>query len=277
MRASPEPAGVNNVDQYLDANKKMWDAWADAHVESELYDVAGFKRGRCSLCGVDLNEVGDVRGKSLLHVQCHFGLDTLSWARLGAKVTGVDFSEKAIAAARALAEELSIPAEFVCSDVYSLPEVLKGQFDVVFTSAGVLCWLPDLAKWGQTVAHFVASGGFFYIREFHPVADMFDYENPAPTVRLPYFHMREPLREIDVGSYGGAAGTGGTKYEWFHSLSDVVNALIGAGLQIEFVHEFPYTTYQSHAWLTQGDDGLWRYDAVPNSIPLMFSIRATKT
>jgi SAM-dependent methyltransferase len=250
--------------------------WADAHVRSEVYDVDGFKRGRSSLCAVELDEVGDVRGKSLLHVQCHFGLDTLSWARLGAKATGADFSDKAIATAKALASELDIPAEFVCSDVYSLPEVLDAQFDVVYTSAGVLCWLPDLAKWGKTVAHFVAPGGFFYIREFHPTADMFDYEKPAPTIRWPYFHTPEPMLEIDRGSYGGAAGTGVVKYEWFHSLSDVINALIGAGLRIEFVHEFPFTTYKSHAWLTQGDDGLWRYEAVPNSIPLMFSIRATR-
>ena len=268
---------MNPMDEYFEANRRMWDGWTDAHVESELYDVDGFKRGRCSLCAIELDEVGDVRGKSLLHVQCHFGLDTLSWARLGAQVTGADFSDKAIATAKALAAEFDIPAEFVCSDVYSLPERLKGRFDVVFTSAGVLCWLPDVAKWAKTVAHFVAPGGFLYIREFHPVADMFDYENPAPTVRWQYFYTREPLREIDTGSYGGAAATGGMKYEWFHSLSDVVNALIGAGLRVEFVHEFPFTTYKSHPWLTQGDDGLWRYEGVPNSIPLMFSIKATKT
>jgi len=266
------------MDEHIEANKRLWDAWTDAHVRSEFYDVEGFKRGGCTLSPIEIEEVGDVAGKRLLHLQCHFGMDTLSWARLGAKVTGVDLSERSIAQARALAEELDIPADFHQSNIYELPEKLTGQFDIVFTSAGVLAWLPDLAKWGQVIAHLLAPGGTFYIREFHPAADVFgDRDTPEPVVSHPYFNTGEALRAELEGSYADpGAAVKNESYEWFHSLADVVNALIGAGLRIEFLHEFPYTTYKSHPWLTQGDDGLWRYEGVPNSIPLMFSIKATR-
>ena len=128
------------MDEYIKGNRDLWNELTPIHAQSEFYDMEGFKNGRSSmLYPIELEEMGDVSGKSLLHLQCHFGMDTLSWARLGAVVTGVDFSDKSIELARSLSEELGIEADFVCCDIYDLPENLKGEFDIVYTSGGVLC------------------------------------------------------------------------------------------------------------------------------------------
>ena len=139
--------------------------------------------------------MGEVRGKSLLHLQCHFGLDTLSWAREGAQVTGMDFSPEGIRIARGLAEELNIPARFICCDLYDLPEHLDETFDRVFTSYGVLCWLPDIPRWAQIVGHFLKPGGVFYIAEFHPFSNVFKNDGDETSLELayPYFNT-EPWR-----------------------------------------------------------------------------------
>ena len=264
------------MDKAGESNLKVWDSWVEGHAGSEFYDVAGFKAGRCTLKPIEVAEVGDVAGMRLLHLQCHFGMDTLSWARRGARVTGADFSPKAISLATSLAVELDLPAEFVCSDIYDLPQNLEGKFDIVYTSAGVLCWLADLAGWARVIAQFLAPDGFFYIREFHPFAGMLDDGADAPRVRYPYFHQADPL-VFDGGgdSYaGGKTPPGGATHEWPHSLSDVIQSLIDAGLRIEFLHEFPFTTYQAYPFLKRGDDGLWRYPGGPD-LPLMFSVKAS--
>src|SRR5205823_6481205 len=162
------------MDEYIEANRKHWDELVSIHVKSAFYTVDSVRQGRTSLHPLEIEELGDVRGKRLLHLQCHFGLDTLSWARLGAAVTGADFSDEAIRTARELASELQIPATFVLSNLYDLPGALDGQFDVVYTSHGVLGWLPDIAGWARVAAHFVKPGGFFYVAEIHPVAQVFE-------------------------------------------------------------------------------------------------------
>lgn len=263
--------------EYLDGNRKTWDKWTGIHMRSAFYDVDAFRQGRCTLPDLDLRELGDVTGKELLHLQCHFGMDTLSWARRGAVATGVDFSGEAIAQARALASELKIPARFIQSDIFDLKDNLEGDFDVVYTSAGVLIWLPDLKPWAEIIAHYLKPGGFFYISEFHPMAGIFDDESAKPTLRYPYFHSETPLDLTFEGSYtDGGEGCKSHTFEWSHSIADILNALIEAGLRIEYLHEFNYCHYQSHPFLKQSDDGLWRYPALPDSLPLMFSIRAVK-
>lgn len=263
------------MDKYLEANRALWNEWAAIHEKSEFYDVAGFKAGKLSLHSIEIEELGDVSGKTLLHLQCHFGLDTLSWVRLGARVTGVDFSEKAIALARSLSQELSIPATFICADIYELPKLLAQKFDIVFTSAGVLCWLPDLQRWTQIISHFLKPGGIFYIREFHPFALVFDDRENLTDLRVayPYFHAPEPLRCPVKGSYADRSATVSqtVAYEWVHSLSDILNALISAGLKIEFLHEFPYCTFQMLPFMEQSEDGHWR---LKQNLPLMFSLKA---
>src|SRR5579859_1194418 len=192
------------MQDYMNANRALWDELTPIHARSAFYDVEGFKRGRISLMNIEREEVGDVAGKSLLHLQCHFGMDTLSWARLGASVTGVDFSEKAIALARSLSQELDIPARFLQANIYDLPEMLSEQFDLVYTSYGVLGWLPDIQGWGQVVAHFLKPGATFYIVEGHPFLMIFDDASGVTSYRmgLPYFQGPEPPLFEGNGDYG---------------------------------------------------------------------------
>ena len=262
----------------IEVNREYWDELASLHVNAAFYDVPGFKAGRSTLRELDVEAVGDVEGKLLLHLQCHFGMDTLSWARLGAHVTGCDFSEKAIELARSLASDCGIEAEFVCSSLDDLPEHLSGQFDVIFTSEGVLPWLPDLRRWGEVIAHFLKPGGIFYVRNFHPFAGIFDDQADAPTVSEPYFDTGEPVRWENCGvSYAASSGVESPHhYEWRHSLSDIINALVEAGLRIERLDEYPYAYFKSHPFLKRSDDGFWRWPEKPDAIPLTFSIRATK-
>lgn len=268
-------------DHYMDANRRHWDEVVDIHVRSDFYDVASFKAGRSTLKQVEVTELGEVRGKTLLHLQCHFGVDTLSWARHeGAIVTGVDFSEAAIEQARALAAELEIAARFVHSNVYDLPNVLDERFDVVFTSYGVLCWLPDLDRWARVAAHFVRPGGTFYIVEAHPLLHVFDDTTGVDDlhVKYPYFATAEPLSFDYAGTYasGDATIENRRTYEFPHSLADIVSSLIDAGLRIEHLHEFPFSTSQFLPFTRRLADGTVRLTKHDGSVPLMFSIRATK-
>jgi SAM-dependent methyltransferase len=191
------------MDPFVAANRALWNEWTPIHVRSAFYDVDGWRSGRRDLLPLLVDEVGDVAGKDLLHLQCHFGLDTLSWARRGARATGVDFSERAIEQARDLAAATGLDARFVVSDVVELPASLEGDFDVVFTSLGVLSWLPDVPRWAEVVAHFVRPGGFFYIAEAHPFAWAFDDEDTATELRLRYHYWpsQEPLVFSDTESY----------------------------------------------------------------------------
>ncbi len=266
--------------KYSDANRSNWDAWAALHVESDFYDVAGFKEGRTTLNRLELEELGNVDGKSLLHLQCHFGLDTLSFARLGAEVTGVDYSAEAIANARRLNDEVRLNATFIHSDIYELPHSLNGEFDIVFTSYGVLCWLPDMKRWGQTIARCLKPGGTFYIVDGHPFAKVFENDRPTTEfeVAQSYFHTAEPLEYQGEGTYASEGdGTAYTAYEWAHGIGDILNALISAGLRIEFIHEFPHTQWQAFPFLERDGDGLWRLPDDRPQLPLTFSIRAHKT
>ena len=259
----------------IETNRGLWNRWTRIHERSTFYDLDGFRRGNSSLHTVEREELGDVQGKTLLHLQCHFGMDTLSWARLGARVTGVDLSDDAIALARSLARELGIPAEFVRSDLYALPEVLDGAFDIVHTSYGVLCWLPDLTRWAQVIARFLAPGGVFYMVEHHPILSVLDEEGAALSGR--YFDP-EPSRYETEGSYAGADPEGSHPgYEWVHPLGEVVTALAGVGLRLEVLHEFPYTV--ENYWATAFEEqapGRYVLRGRPDVLPLMFSLRATR-
>jgi len=194
-------------------------------------------------------------------------------------VTGVDFSDEAISLARSLSKELGIKADFICSDIYDLPKVLNKKFDIVFTSRGVLCWLPDLKKWAEVISHFLKRGGIFCIVEGHPFMMVFDDARDARELKLryTYFHKPGPDKwEPQGGDYADKdAKIVHPSYEWSHKLSDIVNALIGAGLRIEFLHELPFITYQQFPFMEQDKDGAWRLDG--DNIPLTFSLKATKT
>ncbi len=268
------------MDDYLEANRRRWDELVPHHLSSAYYDIAAFRAGRTSLHPMELEEVGDVRGRKLLHLQCHFGLDTLSWAREGAAVTGVDFSPVAISAARKLAKELEIETRFIEADVCSLPSALEEGFDIVFTSYGVVFWLPDLGAWARSAAHCLVPGGTFYIVEFHPICGIFANgpDISEPIVANPYFPAAEPLRFDEDGSYAcpEAALRDKTTFTWTHPLSEVINSLIEAGLRIEFIHEFPFSIEKWFAFMERADDGLFRPVKFDRCIPFLYSIRATK-
>jgi SAM-dependent methyltransferase len=211
-------------------------------------------------------------------------MDTIRWARHGATVTGVDFSAEAIAAARALAARMAVPARFVHSDLYELPGALDGRFDVVFTSHGVLGWLPDLEGWARLIARYLVPGGTFFIVEAHPVLMCFDDRAAEPALRLlhPYFHGPEPIREEHAGCYSDPdAPMTSVEHVWLHPLSTVVGSLLRAGLRIEAFEEYPFVSWRFFPWMEQGADGWWRLPADrrlpqgPGSLPLMFSLKAT--
>ncbi|TRO50928.1 class I SAM-dependent methyltransferase, partial [Candidatus Bathyarchaeota archaeon] len=179
---------MTKMAEYYETNKRRWNELVDIHAKSKEYDLENFIAGKNSLHRVEREKLGDVKGKSLLHLQCHFGLDTISWARLGAKVTGVDFSETAIELAREIAKKVGVDAEFVCSNVYDLPKVHKGEYDIVFTSYGVLCWLQDIEEWARVIAHFLKPGGTFLIVESHPFMWVFDDESEELRQKFSYWH-----------------------------------------------------------------------------------------
>jgi SAM-dependent methyltransferase len=244
------------------ANRANWDERVPIHVGGPFYDLPDFVAGKDTLRDFELVEVGDVSGKTLLHLQCHIGLDTLSWARRGATVTGLDFSAPAVEAANDLATQIgTTTARFVTADVYDAIQALDGQtFDIVYTGFGALCWLPDLPRWAQTVAALIAPGGFFYLAEFHPVADVIAED--GRTVEGDYF-QRDPIVVDAPGTYADPSVpmTATLTVEWLHGVGDVVSALTAVGLHLEFMHEH--------------DRGHFRFPA-RQCVPQVYSLRAAK-
>lgn len=267
------------MDPRLEANRRRWDELVPVHASSRFYDVDGFLAGACSLLPIERTELGDVQGKSLVHLQCHFGLDSLSWARRGARVTGVDFSPAAIAKARELAARAELSARFIESEVTLAPQVLRGEvFDIVFTSWGVLGWLPDLDAWARAAFALLRPGGTFYIAEIHPVILLFAEHGDGLRRAYPYFRTSEPLVEELDGTYAdrSASITNRRAYSWIYELGQVVNALINAGMRIDFLHEHDVTCCAIVPTLVEGSDRTFRLPEGELSLPLSFSIRATR-
>lgn len=262
---------------YLNTNKAHWNERVSIHKKSELYNLEEFKKGKNKLHSLEREELGDIKGKSILHLQCHFGMDTLSLEMLGANVTGVDFSEEAIKAAVKLRDELGLKSEFILSDIYSLPEKLNKIFDVVYTSYGVLIWLPDIQEWGNIISHFLKPGGYLYMAEVHPSSMMFGNSGSDRKleIKYPYFKQSEPIKFDEEGTYAerNAKTVNNITYEWTHSLSDIFMSLINAGLKIDFFHEHKFTVWQQFPWMNKCEDGYYRMD---EEIPLLFSLKAVK-
>ncbi len=270
-------------DEAIAANQRLWDIWTRIHAEGDFYDLAAFREGGIRIRDHELEMIGDVAGRSLLHLQCHFGIDTLSFARLGARVTGADLSPAAVELASSLAVDLGFPeARFVQSNLYDLPANLDGTFDIVYTSRGVLGWLPDIRAWARVVSHFLAPGGTFFITEIHPVAQVFENEGVAPgelRVDYPYWEHRDPLTFAVTGSYADPTadvGEGVVEHGWDHGLGEIVTALIDAGLRIEALVEHPFLAWSADFLVERTPDGFVLPDHIKGELPLMFSLRATK-
>jgi len=267
-----------NIDKFYETNLKRWNELVDINIKSKMYDLEGFMSGQTSLLPIELEELGDVKGKSLLHLQCHFGLDTLSWARLGTKVTGVDFSDKAISLARELSYKLKIPANFIESNIYDIQSVLDEKFDIVFTSYGTICWLPDIVEWAQIISYYLKPEGIFYIIDGHPFGFIIDEKQEPFKVGFNYFSEGEPVYFDEGVAYADPLADlkNQASYQWDHPMSEIINALINANLEIEFLHEFPYTFFNIHPDMKQREDRYWEFTNLEFTVPMMFSIRAHK-
>jgi SAM-dependent methyltransferase len=266
-------------------NRRLWDAWTAIHTTGAFYDVQRFRDDPddVRIQPWEREEVGDVAGKSLLHLQCHFGLDTLSWARLGAsEVTGVDFSEPAVAFAKELAAAVGLAerSRFVASNIYELPGPLEGEtFDVVYTSRGVTGWLPDLEPWAGVVSGFVKPGGIFYIHEGHPVLWALDDERPIGEIRLAYDYWGGETLSFPVeGSYADPTAEidADVEHGWNHSLGEIVTLLATNGLRIEFLDEKRELGWPAPFLEDKGDGRYGWPEGMAGSLPLMYSLRARK-
>ena len=279
-----EPADPEGLEASFASNQRLWDAWTAVHAAGQFYDVAGFRQGGVRVRPYEIATLGDVTDKTLLHLQCHFGLDTLSWARLGAIVTGIDFSPAAIRLARELAADIGFPdARFVESNVYQLPLRLGEEYDIVYTSRGVLGWLPDIRGWARVVARFVKPGGRFYITEIHPVLQVFENEGVSPRelrLQYPYWEHGDPLVFDVHGSYADPAADLGAEYKehgWDHGLGEIVSALIDAGLRLERLEEYPFLDWSADFLVeSEPGSGQWLLPEGPGELPLMFALLASK-
>jgi len=259
---------------YFEENKRSWNKRTAVHKDSAFYDLASFKKGTSSLNKIELDELGDVKGKTLLHLQCHFGMDTMSWAREGATVTGVDLSDEAVKLAKEINTELGLAAEFICCNVYDLQKHLDKKFDIVFTSYGTIGWLPDLDKWAEIVSYYLKPGGIFYIADFHPALWMMD--DDFKYIRYSYFNVQTITEEIS-GTYSDRdAPIKSIEHGWNHPFTEILNSLIRHGLEIVQFNEFSYSPYNCFNNLEQGEDGMWRIKGMEEKLPMMYSIKAIK-
>lgn len=259
---------------YININKQTWNNKTDVHIASDFYDVEAFLNGKSSLNAIELELLGDVTNKKILHLQCHFGQDTLSLARLGADVTGVDLSDKAIERAKEFAEKLNLNATFICCDIYEATKYLDEKFDIVFTSYGTIGWFPDIDKWAKVIWHFLKPNGKFIMADFHPVVWMFD--NDFKSVFYNYFNV-EPIIEDESGTYADRySEISAQTVTWNHPTSETLNALIKNGLTINSFNEYDYSPYNCFNETEEFESGKFRIKHLENKIPMVYSIMAIK-
>ena len=254
-------------ENYLEINRQSWNNVVDVHKASDFYDMEKFRSGATSLKSIELNLLGDVKGKTILHLQCHFGQDSLSLARMGAQVTGIDFSDKAIDTARNLSRELGLSATFICCDVYSTLDHITEKFDIVYTSYGTIGWLPELNDWAKVVSSALKPGGKLIFVEFHPVVWMFD--NHFKKVQYSYFN-KDAIIETTDGTYTNRdAPITNQSVSWNHSLAEVLESLLRSGLTLEHVEEFDYAPYNCFEETEEYASGKYRIKDFGNKIPIV--------
>lgn len=266
--------------EYNRKNRQYWDEAVAIHVASSFYRVDAFRAGECVLHDVDVTQVGNVVGKRLIHLQCHFGLETLSWARRGAVVTGIDYSAKAIQTAKSMAQDTGIAGEFIESDVYKTCDVVTGKYDVVYTGSGALCWLPNIREWAEVVSALLKPGGLFYIREAHPMLMTLADDRPDDQllVENSYFEMSAPYVDDSEADYADPYATlsSGPTYQWNHGLGETITALIEAGMNIETVNEHQEAPWKPLPDMVEDKPRIWKLAEKRERLPLMYSIRATR-
>ena len=259
------------------ANQAFWDEIAPVHYKS--YDIKKLKQGKSLIDEIQKKEIGGVKDKSFLHLQCHIGTDSLSWALEGAQVTGVDFSRESIKVADELKRVLGLKVRFIESNIYDLPNTLKEKFDIVYTSQGVLTWLKDIKEWGKLISHYLKPGGIFYIMEAHPSLHIFDDDKRGElTIKYPYFPGKGPtFWDDDSPDYSnGEYIPKNPAYEWTWPLGEILASLIDAGLKIEFLHEYDRLFYKGLPDMVKDEEGWWYFPKYKGMLPLTFTLRAKK-
>lgn len=265
---------MDTSENYLEVNKDAWNQKTEVHIGSDFYDLESFIAGKTVLPSKDLQMLGNIKGKDILHLQCHFGQDTINMSRLGANVTGIDFSEKAIETAQNLAKQCHTNTQFICSDVYSVPQKLHQHFDVVYTSYGTIGWLPDINAWAKVVSHFLKPGAEFVFADFHPVIWMFD--NDLKEVTYSYFNKETIVEEIK-GTYADKDADITTKtISWNHGLAEVMQALINEGLEIVHFEELDYSPYNCFSNMIEVEPGKFRFEKYGDKLPVMYALKAIK-
>jgi 2-polyprenyl-3-methyl-5-hydroxy-6-metoxy-1,4-benzoquinol methylase len=260
--------------EYQSTNRDAWNKRVSSHLASDFYDLDGWKAGKNSLNDIELALLGDVKGKSILHLQCHFGQDSLSLARMGAKVVGVDLSDEAIQTAQKLNTELGLNAEFVVSDVLDAIGKIDQKFDFVFTSYGTIGWLPDLNKWAETIAHYLKPKGKLIFADFHPVVWMFD--DAFEKIEFRYFQDKA-IVETTKGIYADTeAKFEKTEVTWNHGLAEVFHALEGNGLILKEFEEYDYSPYNCFSGMKKLDERKFIVEKHGNKLPMVYSLVAEK-
>jgi SAM-dependent methyltransferase len=269
-------------DRYFADNLANWNDRVPIHAGPDGYRIQRYIEDPSRISEMvefDRRYLGDVAGKTLFHPQCHIGTDTVSWARLGAHVTGIDFSAPALGVARDLAARIGVDARFVESDLYASPDVLDAQFDIVYTGVGAINWLPDIDRWARVMAQFTKPGGEFYMREGHPILWSLDYERDDDLLVLthPYFQTEDPITWDEPDSY---LGTGTirhtTSHEWNHGMGEIITALINAGFRIDLVEEHRFLEWVALPHMIEENERYRLPDRQADLAPLMYSIRATR-
>lgn len=258
---------------YSQINKRWWDSATPVHATSKFYGLDSFKKGKTSLQKIEIDELGNVKGKAMLHLLCHFGMDSLSWARRGAIVTGVDLSKESIKLAKKISRQTKTPAKFISSDIYDLPQVLDQKFDIVFCSYGVILWLQSLKKFAKIVKQFLNDDGFFYIVDTHPFTNVLSYD-----FKFGYKYFDKGPYFDDSGTYADwNENVKGGAYLWNHTMSEIIDAFVSQGLKIEYIHEFPFSTYdQFEGLMEKNKKGQYVLKDKKIQIPLLFSLKITK-
>jgi len=263
-----------SAENYLEINKASWNRRTSHHISSDFYDMEGFKAGNTSLNNIELDLLGDIKGKSILHLQCHFGQDTMSFARMGAQATGIDLSDEAIKQAKKINDELDLDATFVESDVYDLPNNLEGEFDIVFTSYGTIGWLPNLDKWAKVVSYFLKPSGKFVFVEFHP--NVWMYDDDFTHVKYNYFNDEAIIEAVD-GTYAqNEKEETFDSVSWNHGLSEVITSLLNQGLKIEGFKEYNYSPYDCFDHTEKVADKKYIIKPFGTKMPLCYSLVCRK-
>jgi SAM-dependent methyltransferase len=273
------------VDRYLEVNRASWDERAAAHAASPDYAAGRFIEDKAFLSDVvrfDLPRLGDIRGLRGVHLQCHIGTDTLSLARLGASMTGLDLSPASLRQARLLCERAGPDVEFVEAQVYDAVAVLGGEaFDFVFTGIGALCWLPSVARWANVVAELLVPGGRLFLREGHPMLWTLDEGRSDGLLvsEYPYFEREEPMIFDDPGTYVATESmfTHNLTHEWNHGLGEIVSALLGAAMDVTMLVEHDSVPWEAlPGQMTQVELGEWRLTDRPWRLPHSYTLQAIK-